>query len=101
MHVMEIAPSTYAGILTAIATILTAIGGIILAISVLIPILRNTRETSRQVGVIHTIVNQQRTDAQRYNIALREALRKAGVDVPIDQSLPVEGEADALPGQPS
>jgi hypothetical protein len=75
-------------------------GGIILAIAVLLPILRNSKEVKDQVGTIHTIVNQQRTDAQRYNIALTELLKKHGIEVPIDQSLPVVGEPDPQPGQP-
>jgi len=86
-------PSTLAGIITAIAACLTAVGGVILAFAVLLPILRTVRVT-------HTIVNQQRTDAQRYNIALVELLRLHGIDIPIDQSLPVVGQPDAQPGQP-
>jgi hypothetical protein len=95
------APSTVAGIITAAATVITALGGLILAVAVLIPNLRTARATNKQVGTIHTIVNQQRTDSQRYQIALVEALKKAGIDVPIDQSLPVSGIADAAPGEPT
>jgi predicted amino acid-binding ACT domain protein len=94
MVLLEVAPSTGAGIVTAIATVITALGGLILAIAVLIPNLRTTR-------TIHTIVNQQRTDAQRYNIALSELLKKHGIEVPIDQSLPVSGVPDAKPGEPT
>lgn len=89
-----------AQIVTAVATIITALGGMILAVAVLIPNLRQTKELNAQVATVHTIVNQQRTDQQRYNIALTEALKKAGVEVPIDQSLPVPLEPDAQPGQP-
>ena len=96
-----LAQSTLAGIITASATVLTALGGVVLAISVLIPILRNSRTTMAQVGQVHTIVNQQRTDSQRYIIALTEALRKQGIEIPVDQSLPVAGQADAQPGQPT
>lgn len=73
-------PSTLAGIITAAATVITACGGVILAISVLIPILRQTRQ-------IHTIVNQQRTDMERYQRALVAVLKEHGIDVPIDQSI--------------
>jgi len=93
-----LASSTFAGIITAMATIMTALGVLITAIALLIPILRNTRETNAQVGTIHTIVNQQRTDAQRYNIALAQLLRKHGIEIPIDQSLPVDGVPDAHQG---
>jgi len=84
----DTAPSTGAGIITAIATVITALGGLILAFSVLLPILK-------QVKQVHTIVNQQRTDQQRYNIALVELLKKHGIEVPIDQSLPVTHAPDA------
>lgn len=103
----DLPTSTAAGIVTAVASLITAFGGVVLAVSVLIPILRQTRatarqtmETGRQVEVVHTIVNQQRTDAQRYQIALTELLHKHGIEVPVDQSLPVLGRPDARPGQP-
>ena len=105
------APSTTAGIATAAATIITAVSGLIIAFSYLIPTLKKatkkidhvTEQTDAmadQVRVVHTIVNQQRTDSQRYNIALTELLRKHGIEIPIDQSLPVAGQPDAQPGQP-
>lgn len=97
----EFASSTFAGTITAISTLITAFGGVLLALTVLIPILRTTRKVDEQVATIHTIVNQQRTDAQRYNIALTELLKKNNIEIPIDQSLPVNGERDAKPGQPS
>jgi hypothetical protein len=93
--------SSTAQVATAIATIITALGGLTLAVGVLLPILKSTRSTEKQVAVVHTIVNQQRTDAQRYNIALTQLLLKHGIEVPIDQSLPVIGEPDAQPGQPT
>lgn len=73
--------SSLAGIITAVASVLTAVGLVITAVGVLLPNLRATRD-------VHTIVNQQRTDMQRYQAALVAALRRAGVDVPADQSLP-------------
>jgi hypothetical protein len=93
--------SSIAGVITAAATVITALGGLLLAFAVLLPILRNTKATAKQVGAVHTIVNQQRTDAQRYQIALTELLRKHGIEIPIDQSLPVTGVPDAEPGQPT
>ena len=90
--------STTAGIITAVSATITALGGLVLALGVLIPILRATRRVETQTSVIHTIVNQQRTDAQRYNIALSELLHKHGIEPPIDQSLPVIGHEDADKG---
>ena len=81
--------SSTAQIVTAIATVLTSVGGIVLAVAVLIPNLRNSKETKMQVQEVHTIVNQQRTDLQRYNVALSQALKAHGIEIPVDQSLPV------------
>lgn len=86
--------SSVAGIITAVATALIALGGVITAITVLIPILRGTRDNARtidavhgQVAEVHTMVNQQRTDAMRYQERLVEALTAAGIPVPADSSL--------------
>jgi hypothetical protein len=101
------APSTPAGLVTAVGTVIIALTALVAAVGGLIPILRSTKKmaktvaaTNATVEVVHTIVNQQRTDAQRYNIALCELLKKHGIEIPIDQSLPVVGEPDAKPGQP-
>lgn len=80
-------PSSWAGIVTAVAGVFTALGGLVLAVSVLIPNLRASRQAVAAVAEVHTIVNQQATDAQRYQVALVEALRAAGIEVPVDQSL--------------
>lgn len=80
-------PSSLAGIITAIATALIAVGGVITSITVLLPILRGTRQNGRQIGEVHTLVNQQATDARRYNERLIEALNTAGVPIPRDSSL--------------
>jgi len=80
-------PSSWAGVVTATATVITALGGLVLSISVLIPNLRASKRAVAGVAEVHTIVNQQRTDAQRYQVALVEALRTAGIEVPVDQSL--------------
>jgi hypothetical protein len=85
-------PSTLASVITAIAVCITAIGGVIAALTLFIPILRNTKNLRSEVQEVHTIVNQQRTDAQNYQRALIRALNVAGVAVPDDQSLPPNKE---------
>jgi len=52
-----------------------------------VPILRKTREVHNEVAEVHHIVNQQRTDMQRYQRALVVSLQKHGIEVPEDQSL--------------
>ena len=84
--------TTVVGVITAFATALIAVGGVITALTVFLPILRQTRATDRKVDEVHVIVNQQRTDAQRYQRALVDALHAAGVDVPADQSVPLTEE---------
>jgi hypothetical protein len=79
--------STLAGIITAISTLFIAVGGVITALTLLIPILRGTRENKASIGEVHTIVNQQRTDSMRYQRALILALQEKGIDVPKDQSI--------------
>jgi hypothetical protein len=78
------------GIITACATVLIAVGGIITALAVLVP-------TLRKVDGVHTIVNQQRTDMQRYQRALLDALGEAGIDAPVDQSMPLPLPDDRSP----
>jgi hypothetical protein len=83
--------SSIAGIITAVATVLTAAGGLFLALAVFLPTMRKTREIAEAsraaIDEVHVIVNQQRTDAQRYQRALIAALNRAGVEVPADQSI--------------
>lgn len=81
--------SSVAGVITAVATVLTAAGGLFLALAVFLPALRKTQ---RDVEKVHVIVNQQRTDAKRYQERLIEALHSAGVPVPTDSSLRPKGE---------
>lgn len=71
--------SSWAGIISAIATVIMAAGGLLGAVTLLVPILRQTRE-------VHKIVNQQRTDMKRYNTMLRKALEAHGIQVPDDPS---------------
>lgn len=75
-------PSTFAGIITAIASLFTAVS---LVIGALIAWKKATHVESK-VDEVHKIVNQQRTDAQNYQRALIRALEANGVDVPKDQS---------------
>jgi hypothetical protein len=44
-------------------------------------------ETVDKLDDVHKIVNQQRTDMQRYQAVLLAALRRAGVEIPPDESL--------------
>lgn len=79
--------STLAGIITASASVFTAVSLVISALTVFLPILRGTRENKVAIGEVHTIVNQQRTDMQRYQRALIKVLEAHGIDVPDDQSV--------------
>jgi len=95
--------NTTANIISAIAAVFTAFSLVITAVALLWKAVQTGRKVDKvkdQVGLVHTIVNQQRTDAQRYNIALTQLLKEHGIDVPVDQSLPVLGMPDAQPGQP-
>jgi hypothetical protein len=92
--ILALAPSSVGGLITAAATLITAIGGAILSITVLIPLLRTSRDT-------HKIVNQQRTDMQRYQRALINALDSAGVTVPTDQSLDTSEPPPQVQGEGS
>jgi len=76
---MEVEWGTIAGTLTAAATMLTALGGLLVAIKVLVP-------TKKQIQEVHTIVNQQKTDMERYQRALVATLAEHGITIPADQS---------------
>jgi hypothetical protein len=84
MNIAAASPS-WAAIITAGASLITAFGGLVLAFTVLIPLLKTSKDT-------HKIVNQQRTDMMSYNRALLRALKNANVEVPQDQSLPEDGK---------
>lgn len=77
--------SSWAGIITAVATLMTALGGLLLAFKTVIPLYRTAQST-------HKIVNQQRTDMLRYQRALIKTLQNAGIDIPDDQSIDVKSE---------
>lgn len=84
-------PPTWAGIITAAATLVLAVtallGGITALVKVFLPIKRGTEENKAAIAEVHTIVNQQRTDMQRYQRALILTLESKGIEVPIDQSI--------------
>jgi UPF0716 family protein affecting phage T7 exclusion len=89
--------SSIAGIITAVATVLIAVGGLITSFTVLLPILRGTRDNHRQIVEVHTMVNQQRTDSLIRQEQLMQALIAAGVAVPRDTSLQAPGGGPAQP----
>ena len=71
-----------AEIITAIATALTALGGLLLAAKVLIP-------TKRVAEEVHHMINQEKTDRLRFQAALIQKLNEAGIEIPVDQSVPL------------
>lgn len=76
---------TIAGMITAIATVLTALGGMVVSVTVLLPVLRQTRQ-------VHKIVNQQKTDMERYRRALEAVLKAHDIELPVDQSIDLSQE---------
>jgi len=85
-------PSTLAGIITAIGTFLTAIALVINAVTAR----RRDKRIEGKVDTVHTIVNQQRTDMQRYIRAQSATLKAHGIDLPVDQSIdPEQDKRDA------
>lgn len=77
------AASTLAGVITAIGTFLTAIALVINAYAAW----RRDRQIEKKVDTVHTIVNQQRTDMQRYIRAQSAVLTAHGIELPVDQSI--------------
>jgi hypothetical protein len=67
------------GIIGAVAGLVTAISLIITALAIFLPMYRQLKQ-------VHTIVNQQQTDLRNYQVALISALKKGGIEVPVDQS---------------
>jgi hypothetical protein len=89
--------ASIAGLITACATVLIAVGGVITALSVLVPILRQTKQntkniaenqavTTSKLNVIHTLVNSTLTAAlqseldatRREEMLLRELMSMRG-----------------------
>ncbi|MET0271892.1 MAG: hypothetical protein ABW360_02775 [Phenylobacterium sp.] len=96
-------PSSVAGVITAVATCLIALGGLVGAVTLLVPILRGTKNnaaaieaTGTAVTEIHVMVNQRLTDAQRYQERLMEELVAHGIAVPRDTSLRAPGGGPAV-----
>lgn len=85
--------SSVAGILTAVGTGFTGLSLTITAVAGLRPLIKRAKAVEVKVDGVHTIVNQQRTDMTNYQAALLAALKKAGVEIPIDQSAPRVEEA--------
>ena len=82
--------STLAGIITAIGTVLTATALVINACAVWRRdkrIERKVDSAEHKIDGVHTIVNQQRTDMQRYIRAQSALLTANGIELPIDQSI--------------
>jgi hypothetical protein len=73
--------------LNAVANIITAMALLGGTVPLLIKALHDIRKNTKSVNDVHKIVNQQRTDMQRYQRALVRALENHGIDVPVDQSL--------------
>lgn len=85
--------TTIVGIITAVATLLTAGTALIAVLPALFKLKAEVKAARSDVQSVHKIVNQQRTDMQRYERALVAALKQAGVDIPVDQSIdPTEAE---------
>jgi len=65
--ITALAPPSLAGVATSIASIITAltvlVGAIVGGVKVLMPLLRETRRNTAQLGVIHTLVNSTLTAA--------------------------------------
>jgi hypothetical protein len=70
-----------------VANMLTAIALLLGAIPLLIKAIIDIGKARSEVKKVHVIVNQQRTDMQRYERALKAALEKAGIEIPVDQSI--------------
>jgi hypothetical protein len=75
--------SSLAGVISASAGVFTAIALVITAIGTLI----RSRKVESKVDQVHHIVNQQRTDMERYQRALVKTLKAHGIAVPDDQSV--------------
>ena len=88
--------NTTANIIAAVAGVITALGGLAGGTALLVSSMR----TKRQVQSVHKIVNQQRTDMLRFQEALVRALIAAGIEVPIDQSLPPAPDHDPTAEHP-
>jgi dolichyl-phosphate-mannose--protein O-mannosyl transferase len=80
-------------IITALASLAATAIGMLTVFKVIIPNYRLTQETKVIAEETHVIVNSEKTNRDAFNADLIEALKQAGVTVPVDQSLPSEGES--------
>lgn len=80
-------PSSWAGVITAIATVVTALALLVSALGVMIPTLRRTKLVEQKVDQVHVMVNQERTDRMAYQEKLIAALQAGSVTIPTDDSL--------------
>jgi uncharacterized membrane protein YhiD involved in acid resistance len=76
---------TWAGLVTAVCTMVIALFTLAITITARRS-KRTVEQTHKQTIEIHQIVNQQRTDMQRYQKVLENALAAHGIDIPDDQS---------------
>jgi hypothetical protein len=90
----------------AISTLFIAVAGVIAALTLFLPVLRSSRSNAKKLDAVeikvdgvHTIVNQRYTDILNFNRALVRALEGAGIEVPVDQSVP-EPTPPLSPGDP-
>jgi hypothetical protein len=86
MAIADMPPSTLAQVVAAIGTIGTIIALLINALAAW----RRSNRVEGKVDQVHVIVNQQRTDMQRYIRAQSALLREHGIALPIDQSIDPE-----------
>lgn len=81
-----------AGWVSIIAAIGTAVTAILSALALIL--VRNVKDevvdARTDVAEVHTIVNQQKTNAMRYEKLLVETLQRAQVRVPVDASIDKE-----------
>ena len=79
--------TTLVSIITATATFITAVTALFAVLPAVLKLRAEVKAGRKEVGDVHKIVNQQRTDMMRYERALVLALKRAGVEVPVDQSI--------------
>lgn len=92
------------GVVTALATLVTAFSVLVGALPALLKLRRevlaqraDVNHARSEVQEVHKIVNQQRTDMVRYERALVAALKRAGVEVPVDQSIDPGSQDETKP----
>ena len=79
--VSEMSGQDIALIIGAVATLVTALAGLAAVV------MQASKKNLEATAGVHTIVNQQRTDAKNQEHRLEATLRKHGIEVPPDPSL--------------